>query len=459
MACSKSFADAVKSFLHAEKPLHILFNDFTDSDNLASIADFLRNVPAEAYVVVVLVGRRADFSVPLMGIDGSKMGKEFPQDVKDAEFRKLTARFPADEDAVREDSRLAYKDAAWRCVHLLTALGLFDRIDSFVVDDRFVPTCEPALSHRAHVLDYLFLRGDLFGRRVGDFITASEYAAKVAEFNASGAHEAPCETRRAFARSIIEPVVKALDNGTFASKVTSYDALCETLKNSFSSATCVLLGPLTGATDVLEMIKAPSVDVYGQLFAFNNLNAKTFNIFLNQFNVDTDQASAQRFLDYVKSAKHVTARFVPTEAIKSNVEQLGLEKKIMVHYGALPPEEQRKRVVMQLWELYTSAKKPGFVINEACVPEPVFDVDVILAMNGVHTWKWVPANVAYKPIREYAELNFAKFSPEYLEGRLGFETTLVSEPENMYVLTENDVAFLTPNVVGRFAYAMLAQIV
>lgn len=456
------------SFLHKmsanANAITIIENDLTDSDNYASIVDVINHTPMNHLLYIVLVGRRTNLAVPYIGLNGKNFAKDVPQDVKDAEFRKLSEQFEADPVAVAEDSKLVYMDAANRLVYMLTAVGLISRVTKLIVDPAyFIPQCTPVLSDAVHVLDFLFNRKDLFvDGQIGSLITPDEYNAKVKEIAAIGTPNAPCEVRREYVRALIRDGLSKYPSTTVFH--TLADLKADLTGHIFNIATCFLLGPLSNATKVLELIhcvEGSKLKIIGQMFAFNNLNTKSFNIFLNQFNVDTDQAAALEFLKFVNDKPAtVEAYFVPTEATKNNPAQAVHENSLMNKYGSLSPEEQAQFPVMQNWHLYTAAKKPGFKISPQCVPEPIFDVDATSVYNAHKDiiFNWIPVKINHKLLVEYEGLTFKTQHAKYVEGRLGFEMT-TTEGGNMFALIDNDKSMENKDYTDRFTASLFIRTV
>jgi hypothetical protein len=414
-----------------------IVQDVTDADNFSSVVDILTHVTTER-VIFILVGRYADFSLPNAPF-------QFPN------FTQLSEEVPGEnERQCRIDSIAAHKDGMRRMIMVLQKLGLYSKITTFVRDDRFIPTEKPVLSHTNHVLDFLFDRKDIPGTgKIGEFLSQDEYLALVDEYNhvngvnlvGEGRSILRSESRRERIRTILAGGEKQWIQ---PSNVLSYeDAKQNSFSVAFDAVTVFLLAPLTGIVAVLRDIQsAPPIVVYGQLFAFNNLDATTKNIFLNQFNVDCDPNAAIAAYDEL-STRHDMYRVTlfPTEVTKMNVEKAACEKQLLTSFLALPTDQVPVYPLMQLYTLYCRAKKPSLVVcgTDTYVPEPQYDFDATCLFKSDATDVVVtPVRITWAPLCLYPEVDISRGSNEYLKidkdgkaQRLGFAMKQTMDDANI----------------------------
>jgi hypothetical protein len=313
-----------------------IFQDFTDADNFVTVTDLLLRYAADATLDVFLVvtGRHADLS------------KKYASPFAPGGLGKAGLSEQLEEDAteVAVDSLLCQQDGARRMQTFLVEQGLFDRVTCFVVDAAFVPKCKSPLSHHVHVLDFLFDRGDLFGGFVGDFLTPEQYIAKAREIAAL-----PNDKDR---RAVCRRLIKSAGRPACATKAQLMSFLANV---NYRSTLCYALAPLTGVADVLRHVRTEHLSVMGQLFAYNNLNSASKNLFKNQFNVDADPGAAADFLRAVGVFPGAQVLLFPTELAQNNFHQKKLEQDFMNSF--LAKEDKTSQPIMQLWQHYCTAKK------------------------------------------------------------------------------------------------------
>lgn len=392
------------------KNLVVVYNDFTDADNLAAFVDILLHAKPNDEVHIIMHGRRANLSVPITGMN---------------EGLKTLTKFTETENQGEEwkDSLLVYRETTMRCISLLDSLGLLSKVTSIVMDpEYFVTKAEPVMSHFMHALDFAFGRGDLYGGKIGDLLNNDQYYDFVNNYNVGPSNVwkiEPMEERRLVTRSIIQdgiskytPKLKPISFERFACMVS-----CDV----YSTSTCFLLGPLTNATSILEVVKERTLrtmTVYGQLFAENNLNPKTMNIFKNQFNVDADQNGTIQLLHYLESNENIHLYISPTEATKDNAPQRSLEKAFMERFGDV--EDKKSFPVMQNYLLYTTAKKKAYDPKGTVAPEMIFDIGAtMLYNNDAIKFKYKPVQISHAPLSAYEGVKRDNVTEQYLNGRNG----------------------------------------
>jgi hypothetical protein len=208
--------------------------------------------------------------------------------------------------------------------------------------------------------------------------------------------------------------------------------------------------------------------VFAQLFAHKNLDPNgSMNLFLNQFNVDTDIQATESFLEYAKEHPEVSFVFFPTETTKENDQQKVYEKEIMTAFLDSFDKEiendegfenerikKDKRIenaspLLKLWHIYCFAKKPNatgalpYKTLASWMPEPMYDfaVSAHYKPNGYERdYKYDKAIVTSALSHEYKCEKYAeKVSDEYYADRTLFALKCV-QPYGNFVCTEHEAA-------------------
>ena len=429
----------IKSGKTAPDDAIFIVQDVTDADNYTAVVDILTHVEHEQ-VFFVLVGRYADFSLPNAPF-------QYPN------YKQLNEDIPGeDEKQSRIDSIEAQKDGMRRMITVLRKLDLYIKITAFIRDEAFVTSKKPVLAHTNHVLDFLFDRKDLVTSKgsIGDILTPDEYLKLLSMYNNIEGQPLVGENRTIVRSSERQQMIRdligdGLQKWTPPDNIHSFkEAHALYMSQSFNNVTVFLLAPLTGATMLLQSIRTnTTITVYGQLFAWNNLDEKSQNIFLNQFNVDCDQDSTIQFLEEVAlNPKRYNVILCPTEVTKLSEDHGKIEKELLCPVAQKPKESDP--LLLQIYAVYCQAKRSNQKVcgTDTYAPEPQYDIDATRLFKSLdEEIQMHPVNISWIPLHNYTEIDKTRASDAYLQldknghaQRKGFKMVKTSNKSNIRAL-------------------------
>ena len=423
----------------APKKIYIFFQDVADADNFMSVVAFIQlyGPPTkENPIHFVLTRRPENLGIPkFTGPNGpiklqvlNTLGEEFDN---------------------AEDSMLIGEDGARRFItfmhkHYKIGVTMEEAYNLIKVYDGGCPGMSSNMNHTTHARDYLFDRGDLVSRNLGDLITPDEYAQLQIKYNKpelSGTQQVYDQSlemvdhRQTRQKILREVITKATDvfkkdiNKEATDKILlPLDTLLKWIteehkKENTLDIVAFVLAPLTGLsnlfkTDTTSIFKDNLTFVYGQLFAWDNavrlstvtdgkllpepgtytINPVASNIFKNQFNIDCDTSDVASVLDTLDTCPRLEKiTWVPTEIVKNDIQQ---EVHNVMYYMRL--HNLSPTPILQLWYQWSAIKFS---------PQIIFDPSVIFHAHAIETGK--KSFVNEEPIIIYEPHAPTKYTPHY----------------------------------------------
>ena len=388
---------------------YIFFQDVADADNFMSVVAFIQlyGPPTVDYPIhFVLTQRPENLGIPKYYKDGP---------INEALFT-LDGNIHGPDDTT--DALLVAQDGARRFITFMhknynigTSLGEAYRL--IRVYDGGLPSMSSNMSHLAHKRDYLFDRADLLntGRKIGDIITAKEYASLEVKYNADpfdtpdpegkpkdyiyNDNKRTAMTRQTILREVITSALKNFKEeigvdkensvlrplGELPKWINTKNTELSRMK-AYIQIIAFLLAPLTGFANMFKIdegkvLKQHLTHVYGQLFAWDNaarmkldaqgnqlldenkkpvpepgtytFNPQAVNIFKNQFNIDCDTTAFDDVKKELDNCNNLNKiLWVPTEMLKGGVNNTFYSALYNAEKGLLEHDELNKLAVSAL---------------------------------------------------------------------------------------------------------------
>ena len=404
----------------APKKIYIFFQDVADADNFMAVVAFIQlyGLPTKENPIHFVLTRRPEN----LGIPKST-GPKGP--IKLQILNTLGEKFddPFDSMLIGEDS--ARRFITFMHKHYKIGATMEEAYNLIKVYDGGCPGMSSNMSHTTHARDFLFDRGDLVSRTLGELITPEEYAKLQIYYNnpelpeplhgkfysAELEEDTKRNTRQVTLRAVITTATnafkKAIKKEVTDKILLPLDTLLEWITEEYKKEKTLdivafVLAPLTGLsnlfkTDTTSIFKDNLTFVYGQLFAWDNaarlsntekgtdrkplpepgtytINPVASNIFKNQFNIDCDTSIVTSVLDTLDICPRLEKiTWVPTEIVKNDIQQ---EVHNVMYYMRL--HNHTPTPILQLWYQWSAIKFS---------PQIIFDPSVIFHAHAIETGK------------------------------------------------------------------------